>query len=183
MKRAGTQSSVSRRSVSDTWGLVVALLELANGGDWPRRFKAGVYRDRRGAIVLHAVRQSLVAERSVRRVRGAARRLLQAAAHGAGALEAALNARGVRAGLASPARTRPWPLVRPAASPGRLIPTVRSGQDWPSAVLAAALLEPVGRHDALGNRVACCERCRRFHLLPTGRPSRFCSRRCRKQAG
>lgn len=183
MKRVGTRLRVFRRSLSDAGWLTLALLDLANGGDWPRRFRAGIYRDRRGAIVLHALRQSLVGARSVRRVRHDAQRLLLAATRGAGALEAALNARGVRAGLASPTRTRPWPLVRPSAPPGRLVPTVRSAQDWPSGVLAAALLEPVGRQDVLGNRIARCERCSRFHLLPTGRPSRFCSRRCRKQTG
>lgn len=169
--------------MSDAEALTLALLDFANGGEWPRRFRAGVYRDRRRSIILHAVRQALVGQRSERRLRGAARRLLQAGSRGADALEAALNAKGIRAGLASPARTRRWPLVRPGATAGRLIPTVRSAQDWPRAVLAAALLAPAGRNDVLGNRIARCERCRRFHLLPTGRPSRFCSRRCRKQAG
>lgn len=169
--------------MSDPEHLLAALLDYANGGEFPRRFAAGVYRDAAGAIVLHALRQPLVGERTERRVRLLARRLLKAASGGAGALEARLNREGVRAELGTPTRTRAWPQVRPHALPGGLLPTVRATQDWPSAVLTMALLTPVGRADVLGNRLAQCERCRRFHVLPTGRPSRFCSRRCRKQAG
>ena len=182
MKPAGTTLRVWRSGMPAPHRLLDALLSFVNEGRMPAYFRPGLYRDARRRIVLYACAKPLVGERYVRRLRSKARRLLVAAASSAEALEATLNGEGVMAALVSPARTRTRPKVRPHAGPGELVPIVRSAADWPSAVLAVALLTPVGRHDVLANRLARCERCGTFHVLPTGRPSRFCGRRCRRAA-
>ena len=64
---------------------------------------------------------------------------------------------------------------------GRLVPrTDTTITSWAACILAIACCTPTGEADCLANRIALCDHCGKFFLLPTSRPSRVCSADCRK---
>ncbi len=63
-----------------------------------------------------------------------------------------------------------------------LAPVTTDGDKTVIAILALARATPHPGGGALANRVAKCRKCERFFLLPTLRPSKFCSKRCRERA-
>lgn len=50
---------------------------------------------------------------------------------------------------------------------------------WTYAVLALAYFTKVSDTDSFLNRIAYCRACRQYFLLPTARPSKACSPKCR----
>lgn len=65
---------------------------------------------------------------------------------------------------------------------GCLAPVTCSGVQTVIAILALARATAHRGGGALANRIACCQTCGRFWLLPTLKNSRYCSKRCREKA-
>lgn len=172
---ANPDSLVSKR-------LLEGLIRFAHGQSFAETASRGMLRDMNGRPVLHCYSVPPITSKAEARLREHTRRWLTLAATDLDLLEARLNAVGVASEIVSPVRSQKGSRSRPQAGPGWIIPVVRQAQQWPIAVIAVALLTPIGdrEQDVLANRVAKCALCRGFYLKKISVRGGCCSAKCRR---
>lgn len=149
--------------------LLLGLLRYANGEPITACVTTGIYRDTDGSPLLY-VPTIPVTGLSRERVCD----LLVMTTNGLDGVVANMDAT-LRCSLLMPIARRRGPRGRARTWHGRIaLRTDRSIASWAASVLALACCTPVGEDDCLANRIARCDTCERFFLLPTSRPARDC---------
>lgn len=160
--------------------LLRGLMDFAAGDPIDECLSVGVHRDADGVPVLYVPSFPVMETTTWTQMRKDVRAWLATACAGSDSLVSCLTPH-LRTELFMPIPRRRGPLGRPRTWHGQLVlRTDTTVASWAIAVLALACCTPTGEDDCLANRIAHCEMCGRYFILPTSRPSRACSTECRK---